>query len=122
MPRTPRCKCVDCERIFDSNQVREVGAGLLRLFLAARLSKRIHCDDIICQKCRAQFLKWQQKMEGDFDNYDYVNGFAIEPMNNDDNSVMNIDVDNDWSIDSNGNAEVQSNSISIPVFRCSKSH
>ena len=87
MPRAQRCKCVDCERIFDSNQVREVGAGLLRLFLAVRLSKRIRCDDTICQKCRSQFLKWQQKMEGDFHNCDYVNGFDLDSRNNDDHSV-----------------------------------
>ncbi|CAF4099548.1 unnamed protein product [Rotaria sp. Silwood2] len=61
-------------------------------------------------------------MEDDFDNYDYANGFAIESMNNDDNSVMNIDVDNDCSLDSNGKVEVKSNSIGISVFLCSKSH
>ena len=48
MPHTPRSKCIDCERSLGSNQFREVGAGLLRLFLAVRLSKRILCDDMIC--------------------------------------------------------------------------
>ena len=61
MPRTPRCKCINCERIFDSNEVREVGDGLLRLFLAVRLSKRIYRDDAICQKCRCQFLNWKKR-------------------------------------------------------------
>ena len=87
MPHTPRSKCVDCERSLDSNQLREVGAGLLRFFLAVRLSKRIRCDDMNCQKYGSQFLKWQQKMEGDFDNYDSVAEFDMEPMNNDDDSV-----------------------------------
>ncbi|CAF4520615.1 unnamed protein product, partial [Rotaria sp. Silwood2] len=34
MPHAPRPECIDCERSLDSNQFREVGAGLLRLFLA----------------------------------------------------------------------------------------
>ena len=37
MPHTARSKCIDCERSLDSNQFREVAAGLLRLFLAVRL-------------------------------------------------------------------------------------
>jgi len=89
MPHTPRCKCVDCERGLDLNQLREVGAGLLRLFLAVKWSKRIRCDDMICQKCRSQFLKWQQKMEGDFDNYDNVAELDMKSMNIDDDSVRN---------------------------------
>ncbi len=87
MPRAPRCKCIDCERMFDSNEVREVGDGLLRLFLAVRLSKRICSDDAICQKCRSQFLKWQQKMEGDFDKFNCFNQSNVESVINDDSSV-----------------------------------
>ncbi|CAF3336142.1 unnamed protein product [Rotaria sp. Silwood2] len=122
MPHAPRPECIDCERSLDSNQFREVGAGLLRLFLAVRLSKRIRCDDMICQKCRSQFLKWQQKMEGDFDNYVSVAEIDMEPVNNDDDSVMSVGVDNVATIFSNANIDTQPNSISIPIFRCSKSH
>ena len=89
MPRTPRCKCINCERIFDSNEVREVGDGLLRLFLAIRLSKRIYRDDAICRKCRCQFLNWKKKMEGDFDKFDCFNRWNAESIDNDDNSVRN---------------------------------
>lgn len=90
MPRTPRCKCIDCDRTFDSNQVREVGDGLLRLFLAIRLSKRISCYDTVCSKCRGQFLNWQKKMEGDFDRFDRVHSMDLEYMNNKDDSVRMI--------------------------------
>ena len=87
MPRTPRCKCIHCERTFDSNQVREVGDGLVRLFLAVRLSKRICCDDSICQKCRCEFIHWKAKMEGDFDMFDCFNRSSVESVNNADISV-----------------------------------
>jgi hypothetical protein len=89
MPHTPRCKCIDCERVFDSNEVREVGDGLLRLFLAVRLSKRISSNDVICQKCRCQFLNWEKKMEGDFKKFDCLARPDIESVNNDENTVRN---------------------------------
>ena len=69
MPHTPRQKCVECDKSFEARKLREVGDGLLRIFLAVRLSKRINSVDSICQRCRFQFLHWQQKMEGDFDDY-----------------------------------------------------
>jgi len=87
MPRSPYCKCIECEKVFHGHQVREVGDGLLRLFFAVRLSKRIDCNDSVCQKCRFHFLNWQQKMEGDFDKYDGYNRTDIEAANNNDNIV-----------------------------------
>ncbi|CAF4364952.1 unnamed protein product, partial [Rotaria sordida] len=66
--------------------------------------------------------KWQQKMEGDFDNYDNVAEFDMKYMNNDDDSVMSVGIDNVATIYSNANIDIQPNSISIPIFRCSKSH
>ncbi len=87
MPRVSRCKCVECDKSFDANQMREVGGGLLRLFLAARLSIRISFKDSICQKCRQRFLRWREKMEGDFDTYDNHNEAHVELVNNDDSNV-----------------------------------
>jgi hypothetical protein len=72
MPRTVRRKCVECDKSFEANELREVGDGLLRIFLVVRLSKRIDCSDSICQRCRFHFLYWQQKMEGDFDKYNNI--------------------------------------------------
>ncbi len=87
MPRTPRCKCVECGRTFNANQVRVVGDGLMRLFLAVRLSKRIDCNECICQNCRSHFVYWQQKMEGDFDKYNIYNQSDVECDNNSNRSV-----------------------------------
>ena len=89
MPHIPRCKCIECERVFHSHVVRLVGDGLLRLFCAVRLSKRISCDDVICQKCRCHFIHWKAKMEGDFDSLDCFNRSNVELVNNDDSSVRN---------------------------------
>jgi len=87
MPRTPRCKCVDCERTFDANQMRVVGDGLMRIFFAVRLSKRIDCKDCVCQTCRSYFLHWQQKMEGDFTKYESYDRSGIEFVSNPNSSV-----------------------------------
>jgi hypothetical protein len=87
MPRTTRRKYVECDKSFEANEVREVGDGLLRIFLAVRLSKRIDCFDSICQRCRFHFLHWQQKMEGDFDKYNNNSRAGADLVNNDDNSV-----------------------------------
>lgn len=84
MPRTPRCICVDCGKTFDANQVRLVGDGLMRIFLAVRLSKRIAFNGSICQNCRSYFLHWKQKMEGDFNKYD---GAQVESFNGNSDSV-----------------------------------
>ena len=62
MPRTPRCECIDWEQTVDSNEVRQIEDGILRLFLAIRLSRRISCDDTVYSKYRCQFLNWQKKM------------------------------------------------------------
>ncbi len=37
MPRTPCCKCVECEETFDGNEVHVIVDGLMRLFPAVRL-------------------------------------------------------------------------------------
>ncbi|UJR29576.1 hypothetical protein I4U23_010793 [Adineta vaga] len=121
MPRTPRCKCCDCERVLDSNQVREVGSGLLRLFLTVRLSKRIRCHDTVCQRCRSLYLKWQQEMDGDFEEFDHMNDIETESINFANDSGVSIGAD-DYLTGSNGDVETQSNCVSIPVFRCSNSH
>ncbi len=67
--------------------MRVVGDRLMRLFLAVRLSKRIDCNDYICQKCRSNFLHWKQKMEGDFDKYDSYDRSDIEFVNDSNNKV-----------------------------------
>jgi hypothetical protein len=64
-------------------------SALYAMFLVGRLLKRICCDDVICQKCRSQYLKWRQNMEGDFDRFDSFNQLDVESVNNDDNSVRN---------------------------------
>ncbi len=87
MPRTPRCKCVECEKTFDGNQVRAIGDGLMRVFLAVRLFKRIDCDDVICQNCRSHFLYWQRKMEGDFNKYDSYDRGDMEFISDSNSSV-----------------------------------
>ena len=87
MPRSPYCKCIECERVFHGHQVRKVGDGLLRIFFAIRLSKRIDCNDSLCQKYRFHFVQWQQKMEGDFDKYDSCNQTHIEAVSDNDNLV-----------------------------------
>lgn len=84
MPHTARRKCVECEKNFESYQVREVGDGLLRLFLAIRLSKRVDYFDCICQTCRNRFLDWQRKMEGDFDGYTFSRADMSATVNNSD--------------------------------------
>lgn len=84
MPHTARSKCVECQKNFESYQVREVGDGLLRLFLSIRLSKRIDYFDSICQKCRCHFVHWQQKMEGDFDEYRFNRADVNSSINNGD--------------------------------------
>ena len=87
MPRTARCKYVECYKTFDINQVRIVGDELMRLFLAVRLSKRIDCNDCICQKCRSHFPHWQQKVEGDLNKYDSYDQSDIEFVDDSNNSV-----------------------------------
>ena len=69
MPRTPRVKCIMCEKNFDQVEMRWVGNGLLRLFVAVRLSKRILVQDCICKQCRFEYLHWQRTMEGDFEDF-----------------------------------------------------
>ncbi len=86
MPRTLRQKCIECDKSFEAREMREVGDGLLRIYLAVRLSKRINRVDSICQRCRFHFLKWQPKMEGDFDNYNNNGRIDADFLNND-NSV-----------------------------------
>ena len=85
----PRCKCIESERIFGLNEVREADDELLRLFLAVRLSKRICCDDAICQRCRCQFIHWKEKLEVDFDIFDCFDRWNVESVNIDDNSIRN---------------------------------
>jgi hypothetical protein len=86
MPRTPRHACVMCEKSFDPAEMRTVGDGLLRVFLAVRLSKRISSEDCVCQRCRLHFFNWQRMMEGDFD------GFGPQDKSNND-YLTNDDVD-----------------------------
>ena len=66
------------------NEVREVGNGL---FLAIRLSKRIKCVNSIHQNCRCHFVHWQQKMNGDFDEYVIFNCANIDTVNNNGDNV-----------------------------------
>ena len=87
MPRNSRCKCIECDKTFDANQVRSVGDGLLRLFLAVGLSKRIDGNDCICHKCRSYFVHWKEKMNGDFDRFENCNGTDGIIVNNDSNQV-----------------------------------
>ncbi|CAM4847138.1 unnamed protein product [Rotaria magnacalcarata] len=61
-------------------------------------------------------------MDGDFDKYDSVAEFRMEPMNSDDDSVMSVSIENVGTSHSNANIDTQPKSISIPIFRCSKSH
>jgi len=82
MPHTPHCKCVECDKTFDADQVRLIGDGLMRLFLAVRLSKRIDCKDSICQNFRSYFLHWQQKLEGDFTKYESYDQSEIGLVSN----------------------------------------
>ena len=84
MPHTARHKCVECEKNFESHQVGEVGDGLLRLFLAIRLSKRIDYFDSICQKCRCHFVHWQRQIEGNFDEYTFNRSNVNSSVNNGD--------------------------------------
>ena len=86
MLRTPRYEYIDCERIFDSNEIPEVDDGLLRLFLTVRLSTRTCCDNAICRRCRCQFIRWKENMEGSFD---YFNRSNVESMSIDDSRVRN---------------------------------
>ena len=69
MPRTPRCMCAMCEKNFDQLEMRTIGSGLLRVFLAVRLSKRISSEECICQRCWLQFFHWHREMDGDFDGF-----------------------------------------------------
>ncbi len=39
MPRTLRQKCIECDKSFEAREMREVGDGLLRIYLAVRLSQ-----------------------------------------------------------------------------------
>ena len=81
MPRTPRQECVMCEKNFDLTEMRTVTDGLLRVFLAVRLSKRISSNDWLCRRCWLQYFHWQRKMEGDFD------GFGTQDIYNSDDSI-----------------------------------
>ena len=69
MPRTPRVKCVMFKKNFDHVEVRTVGNGLLRIFVAVCVSKRILVKDYICQQCRFDYVQWEPTVEGDFDDF-----------------------------------------------------
>jgi hypothetical protein len=81
MPRTPRQECVMCDKNFDLVEMRTVTDGLLRVFLAVRLSVRISSNDWVCQRCWLQYFHWRRKMEGDFD------GFGSQDISNSDEST-----------------------------------
>jgi hypothetical protein len=87
MPRSARLKRVGCEKNLDRSHLRNVRNGLLRIFFAIRLSKRIKSDDSVCQRCRTQFLHWQRKMEGDFDKFAFKDQTQSNDIDDDDECV-----------------------------------
>ena len=88
MPRTPRVKCVMCKKNFDQVEVRMVGNGLLRIFVAVRVSKRILVKDYICQQCRFEYVQWERTMEGDFDDFGPCGKYNDEQLFNDAEDIV----------------------------------
>ncbi|CAF4885433.1 unnamed protein product [Rotaria socialis] len=123
MPNTPREKCLMCEKSFDQVEMRTIGDGLLRVYVAVRLSKRIFAEDYICKRCRLQFFHWLRVMEGDFDQFCSRDKTDNEFLrNNDDIIAMIVDNCEERIMESSVQTDPQTPIISIPVFRCSKSH
>ena len=88
MPRTPRVICVMCNKNFDQVEVRTVGNGLLRIFVAVRVSKRILMKDCICQRCRFEYVQWERTMEGDFDDFGPCGKSNDEQLFNEDEDIV----------------------------------
>ncbi|CAF4721656.1 unnamed protein product, partial [Rotaria magnacalcarata] len=123
MPNTSREKCVMCEESFDQVEMRTIGDGLLRVYVAVRLSKRIFSEDYICQRWRLQFFHWLRVMEGDFDRFCSRDISDNEFFTNDDDKIaMVVDNYEERIVESSVQNDPQTPRISIPVFRCSKSH
>ncbi|CAF4665156.1 unnamed protein product, partial [Rotaria socialis] len=103
--------------------MRTIGDGLLRVYVAVRLSKRIFSEDYICQRCRLQFFHWLRVMECDFDRFCSRDISDNEFFTNDDDKIaMVVDNYEERIVESSVQTDPQTPRISIPVFRCSKSH
>ncbi|CAM4907558.1 unnamed protein product [Rotaria socialis] len=103
--------------------MRTIGDGLLRVYVAVRLPKRIFSEDYICQRCRLQFFHWLRVMECDFDRFCSRDISDNEFFTNDDDKIaMVVDNYEERIVESSVKTDPQTPRISIPVFRCSKSH
>ena len=88
MPRTPREKCVVCDKGFDPDEMRIIGADLLRIFLAILSTKRIGLKDCVCHRCRLQFVNWEREMKGDFDGYGPQDKFNNDYLTNENDDIV----------------------------------
>ncbi|CAF2160544.1 unnamed protein product [Rotaria magnacalcarata] len=124
MPRYERLKCVACDGYVDLNRKQLVGVGLWKLFLSARSLKQVNSDDTGCTDCRMKYLNWLKKVGGDFDHYAEHSGSSVHNTGYIDKQ-MDTDVGIiEQRVEINAQTEIKSNTetIMIPIERCTKSH
>ena len=66
MPRANRITCIGCDKTIDANLINRCSNNLFRLFLSARILKKVSFDDPVCRKCRWKFDNWVKKTNGEF--------------------------------------------------------
>lgn len=65
MPRVPRPRCAGCNSVVEKS--RPVTNKLLRLFLSARVQKRLDPTCCVCKGCRSKFDRWYHKVKDEID-------------------------------------------------------
>ncbi|CAF1659052.1 unnamed protein product [Adineta ricciae] len=113
MPRIPRPRCVGCNKVVGNIGQRYINNGLLKLYVSARIQKRIDSTSLICHGCRLKLMRWHHEVE------DQINEFISNEnsiKNDDDTDEMDIQMENNSKYtQTTENME----SIKILVDRCS---
>ena len=66
MPRTIRVTCTGCGKEIDASLANRRSNNLFRLFLSARILKKVSFGDLACRKCRWRFDNWVKRTKDEF--------------------------------------------------------
>ena len=66
MPRTNRVTCIGCGKAIDASLANRCSNNLFRLFLSARILKKVLFAGLACRKCRWRFDNCVKRTKDDF--------------------------------------------------------
>ena len=58
--------CIGCGKAIDASLANRCSNNLFRLFLSARILKKVSFADLACRKCRWRFDNWVKRTKDDF--------------------------------------------------------